>query len=226
MKTDLAGKPYTMTLSVGTDWGAVSAALLTAWERTGETRYRDKLVTSMKTIAQLKHGWLSGSGGYDPETGRFYPAGDAVDVSHLSVVFGGFEVNAELLQLLNVPEYEKAWLQYCELYNAPAAEQQQALGQTLGKVNLGQAHSRLTAYAAWKEKDPRLAARAWSEFFGGAAGLKLLPEPFPVNRVSPPDVLGPVNEIHVSTNGVNQWALAAIECLGLAGDSAPEDPPR
>jgi hypothetical protein len=199
---------------------------VTAWERTGDSRYRDKLVTSMKTIARLPHGWFSGSGGYDPETGRFFPAGDKMDVSHLSVVFGGFEINAELLQLLDVPEYEHTWLQYCELYNAPPDVQRRALGEPLEKLNLGQGHSRLTAYAAWKEKDPQLAARAWKEFFGGAAGLKLLPEPFPVRRLEGPDVLNPVNEIGVTTNAVAQWGLAAIECLGLVGDKISEQPPN
>jgi hypothetical protein len=219
------GKPYKEVMSVGTDWGSVAAALITAWERTGDTKYRDKLETSMKTIAALPHGWFSGEGGYDPVTGRFYPMNDKIDVSHLSVVFGGFEVNAELAQLVNVPEYEKTWLQYCELYNATAQEQQAALGQALGPLNLGQGHSRLTAYAAWKLNDPMLAARAWKEFLGGAAGLKLLAEPFPVRRVEGPAVMSPINEIDVSTNAVNQWAVAAIECMALVGEQAPAEGP-
>jgi hypothetical protein len=217
----IAGKPYKETMGVGTDWGSVAAAQITAWERTGDTKYRDKLITSMKSIAALTHGWFSGGGGYDPETGKFYPVNDRWDVSHLSVVFGGFEVNAELLQLIDVPEYAHTWLQYCELYNASAADQIKALGRPLGSLNLGQGHSRLTAYAAWKENRPDLAARAWKEFLGGAAGLKLEPEPFPAHQVEGPAVLSPVTEIGVSTNAVNQWALAAIEVLSLAGSQAP-----
>jgi hypothetical protein len=223
---DAAKRPYKETMSVGTDWGSVAAALITAWERTGDTKYRDKLVTSMKSIAALTHGWFSGEGGYDPDTGRFFPINDKFNVSHLSIVFGGAEVNAELLQLLDVPEYEHTWLQYCELYNAPAAEQQKALGQPLGPLNLGQGHSRLTAYAAWREHNPELAARAWKEFYGAAAGLKMLPEPFPERRLEGPQVLNPVNEIDVSTNAVAQWGLAAIECLSLVGDQIPAQPPQ
>jgi hypothetical protein len=215
------GKPYKEVMSVGTDWGSVAAAQITAWERTGDTKYRDKLVTSMKSIAALPHGWFSGEGGYDPATGKFFAMNDKMDVSHLSVVFGGFEVNAELLQLLDVPEYAKTWLEYCKMYNASPDAQQAELGQVLGPLNLGQGHSRLTAYAAWKLHDPALAARAWSEFLGGAAGLKLLPEPFTERQITGPAVLSPVNEIDVSTNAVNQWALAAIECMALVGDQAP-----
>lgn len=223
---DTSPKPYKMTIGVGTDWGSVSAALITAWERSGDTKYRDKLVTSMKSIAALPHGWFSGGGGYDPETGRFFPANNKFDVGHLSIVFGGFEVNAELAQLVDVPEYQHTWLQYCELYNAPEAEQIKALGQSLGKLNLGQGHSRATAYAAYENKSPELAARAWKEFFGAAAGLKMLPEPFSERHIAGPLVLNPVNEIDVSTNAVNQWALAAIECLSLVGDQMPAQEPK
>jgi hypothetical protein len=218
------GQPYTESMSVGTDFGSVAAALITAWERTGDIQYRDKLVTSMKSIAGLAHGWFSGGGNYDPETGRFYSIDDKFDVGHLSIVFGGFEVNAELAQLIDVPEYHATWLKYCELYNAGGAEQQKELGQDLGKLNLQQGHSRLTAYAAYEEHNPALAARAWKEFYAGVAGLKMIPEPFPLRQVLPPNVLAPVNEIDVSTNAVNQWSLAAIEDLALVGDQIPPEP--
>jgi hypothetical protein len=221
---DDSDKPFSTNVSFGTDWGAISAALLTAWERTGDLKYRDKLVTSMKTIGAMKHGWFAGGGGYDPETGRFFPDSDKLDVSHLSAVFGGFEMNAELLQLLSVPEYERTWLQYCQLYNASADEQKRALGEPLSKLNLFQAHARLTAYAGLKKKDPQLSARAWNEFFAGKAGLKLLPEPFPVRRLQGPDVLNPIDEASLSTNAVAQWGLTAIQCQSLAGDKIPEQP--
>jgi hypothetical protein len=222
---DFTGKPYKMELTVGTDWGSVSAALMTAWERTGDAKYKDKLVTSMKSIAGLKHGWFTGSGGYDPETGRFYTERDGMDVGHLSIVFGGFEMNAELLQNLDVPEYEKTWVSYCRLYNATPEEQQAALGAPLGKLNLAQGHSRATAYAAWKTHDDALAARAWKEFFAGVAGLKIMREPFPVRYLTGPEVLNPVKEIGVTTNAVAQFGLAAIEDLGLVGDKIPAQVP-
>ena len=222
---DFSGKPYKMELTVGTDWGSVSAALMTAWERTGDAKYKDKLVTSMKSIAGLAHGWFTGSGGYDPETGRFYTERNGMDVGHLSIVFGGFEMNAELLQNLDVPEYEKTWVSYCTLYNATPEEQQAALGAPLGKLNLAQGHSRATAYAAWKTHDETLAARAWKEFFAGTAGLTIMQEPFPVENFKGPEVLNPTKEIGVTTNAVAQFGLAAIEDLALVGDRIPAQVP-
>jgi hypothetical protein len=125
-----------------------------------------------------------------------------------------------LLQLLDVPEYQKTWLQYCELYNAAPEEQKRILGQDTGKLNLWQAHSRLTAYAAWQKKDPKLAARAWKEFLNAKAGMKVMTPPYPVREVKGPDVLNSITETDLSTNATAQWGLAAIQCLGLIGNTA------
>lgn len=213
--------PTAVSVSVGTDWGAVSAAILTAWERTGDNKYRDKLLTSMRSIAALKHGWLSGGGAYDPETGKFTQESEMIDTTHLNILFGALEVNAELVQLLDVPEYTKTWLEYCELYNAGSEEQTRRLGEPLRKVAMGQAHSRLTAYAAWKENSQPLASRAWKEFFAGSQGYRILPKPFPVNHLKGPDVLEPLDEVDITTNETAQFGLAAIECLSLIGKHIP-----
>ena len=221
---DQTRKPFSMKMGVGTDWMSMAAAWLTEWERTGENKYRDKLVISMKTIAALPHGWLSGGGGYDPETGEFFADGEEVNVSHLSVVFGGFEVNAELLQLLDVPAYKKTWLQYCELYNGTQEEQARALGSGLRGLNLAQAHSRLTAYAAWQKNEAALGKRAWTEFFAAGAGIPIDAKPR-LTSLRGPRVLNPIEEAEISTNAVSQFGLAAIQNLGLAGKWMPSELP-
>ncbi len=179
----------------------------------------------MKSIAALPHGWFSAGGGYDPGTGRFFTRDDDFYMSPLSASFGGFEVNAELLQLLDVPEYEKTWLDYCRYYNASPEEQRKAFGRDFGKLYLTQAHSRLTAYAAWKTHDPALAARAWKEFFeGGGGGMKLLPAGFAPDHFNGPVTAGPVDEFNVSTNMAAGFGLSAIACLGLAPEALPAQP--
>jgi hypothetical protein len=220
------GKPYPMNFLIGIEWTSIASAWLTEWERTGNTEYRDKLVAGMKSIAALPHGWFSGGGGYDPTTGRFYTRDNEFYMSPLSISFGGFEVNAELLQLLDVPEYDKTWLAYCRYYNASAAEQRQAFGQDFGRLYLTQAHSRLTAYAAWKLHDPELAKRAWAEFLGGSGGgIKVLPPPLQLRHYAGPMVLGPIDEFDISTNQAVGFGLAAINCLGLEGDQIPASIP-
>jgi hypothetical protein len=216
--------PHALGVGLGTDWSALAGAWLTEWERTGDAKYRDKLMAGAKSIGALPHGFFTSGARFDTSTGAFHVESEpGVEVSHLAAVFGLVEVCAELIQLLDVPEFERAWLQYCELYSAPRGEQEKALGQGLRGNGLTSAHSRLTAYAAWKKKDPKLAQRAWREFgladshgnedYDAGARVKTRP-------IEGPDVLNPVDEAeHVSTNSTAQYGLAAIECLALIGDT-------
>lgn len=208
-------KDYPADISFGTDWCSFAAAWLTEWERTGETRWRDKLLTGMKCIGTMPQGWFNSGGGYDPKTGMIYPYDDHASASHLNAVFGAVEISAELLQLLSAPEYEKVWLQYCTVYNAEPDEQRRRVGRTFENRTLRQGHSRLTAYAAARLQDAGLARRAWQEF-RASGGLPVTG--FATRRVSGPEVLNPVDESAViSTNSTAQFGLAAIQCLALAG---------
>jgi hypothetical protein len=221
-----APPPARTYVGFGTDWCSLAAAWLTEWERTGDAKWRDKLLAGMQTIGALPKGWLAGGSNYDPATGRFLGPGDTVSISHLNAVFGAVEINAELLDLLSAPEYEKAWLLYCVAFNAPPAEQEKLIGEHLKKpLNLGEAHSRLTAYAAARTGDPKLAERAWGEFVRGAAGLGVHTD-LTLRRISGPAVLNPVDEgFGLSTNATAQWGLTAIEDLALIGDHLPAELP-
>lgn len=209
-------------LGFGTDWGSIAGAWLTEWERTGSREMRDRLVASMRTIGSQPRGFFTGGGRMNLTTGAFDVAKDnALNVSHLSAAFGLPEVCAELIELLKIPEFERAWVQYCTLYNAPADQQKAALGESLGELNLGQGHSRLTAYAASMKRDSELARRAWQEFYAGRAGFKP-DQRFETKPISGPAVTNPVDEAAwVSTNEAAQWGLAAIECLAFASDGLP-----
>jgi hypothetical protein len=213
--------PYPARASFGTDWASLVANWLTEWERSGSTRYRDKILTGMRDIAAMPHGFFNGDRmGYDPTTGHLYNMiGQSASASHLNAVFGAVETFDELISLTGDKAFEKAWLDYCELYNAPAEEQRRRLGKTHGGTDaLYLGHSRLTAYAAWKRKDPELARRAWQEF----ASIKRPYPAFKTVRVSGPAVLNPVDEVPwVTTNDTAQWGLAAIENLALIGDFLP-----
>jgi hypothetical protein len=214
--------PHALSVGFGTDWGSLAAAWLTEWERTGDVKSRDKLLNGMKTIGAMPHGFYTGGARYDLATGKFFvPDGAAsVGVSHLSAVFGLAEICAELIQLVDLPEFERAYLQYGELYSAPREEQERILGQSLRGTSLRDAHSRLTAYAAWKKKDASLARRAWSEFIGGDGGRgRGNNSPRGTRRIEGPATLNPVDEaLWVSTNGASQWGLAAIQNLALIGE--------
>jgi hypothetical protein len=217
-------QPRALGVSFGLDWGSLAAAWLTEWERTGDAKWRDKLLAGMRSIGAMKHGFFTAGATYDPETGAFADPGTGkVDVSHLSTLFGLPEIAVELIQLLGdaAPEFERAWLQYCVLYNGTREEQAAALGRPLGRLSQVGPHSRLTAYAAWRKKDPALAARAWREFLAERSW----PEDWyagKTTRVEGPHVLNPVDEApQVTTNEASQWSLAAIANLALIGDAMP-----
>ena len=175
----------------------------------------------MTSIGGLKYGWLVGSAPFDLSTGRFLGAGDSIAVSHLNAVFGALELNAELLDLLDVPTYRAAWLDYCRWFNAPRAQWEAAFPFPWKGRNLREGHSRLTAYLAHETQDAAMARRAWEEFFSGEAGLGLSTGD-PRVAQDGPRYLGPTVEWpNVSTNAAAQWGLAAIENLALIPDALP-----
>ncbi|MDH2131637.1 Tat pathway signal sequence domain protein [Sphingobium yanoikuyae] len=206
-------------LSFGTMWCSVASAWLTEWERTGDKKWRERLLNGMDSIGRLKYGWLAGSAPYDLKTGRFMGAGDKMSISHLNAVFGALEVNAELLELLDVPRYRTAWLDYCRWFNASPQEWKAKFDQPFGRRNLKEGHSRLTAYVARETGDRELAVRAWKEFLGGEAGLGLSTGDPRVALKGPAYVRPIVEWPDVSTNAASQWGLAAIENLALIPDA-------
>jgi hypothetical protein len=201
-------------LGFGTDWGALASAWFTEWERTRDPKFRARLLASMRSIGAQPRGFFTGSARLNLVTGAFDPAtDDRVSVSHLSAAFGLPEICAELIEAFQVPQFEHAWLQYCRLYNAPAEEQKAALGQELQGTNLQQGHARLTAFAAYRGKDAKLAARAWREFTDGRAGYGPRQQ-FTARRIEAPAVLNAVDEgPGISTNASAQWGLSGIVCL-------------
>ena len=164
---------------------------------------------------------FTGTANMELATGKFALVKNSrANASHLNAVFGLAEICSELVALTDIPAFEKAWLQYCELYNATPEEQRAALGTDLGKLNLRQSHARLTAFVARRKKDAGLTARAWKEFLEGGAGIR---NPMPVvHHLQGPAVLNPVEEAeNVSTNAVAQWGLTALMLLRMIGPEMP-----
>jgi hypothetical protein len=237
---------YPTHARVGPDWFAAVGNWYTAWERTGDTKYRDRIATGMKAIAAMPHGLFSGGGvrdfdgqnaaggtfGYDPSSHMLYQIGNRADVPSLAPLFGGPELNFEMIPVINDAQWTAAWMQYCELLAAPREQQEQVLGNAVNSGR-GADYARMAAYAAYVKKDPQLAARAWEQFLragnlGGASpGAEPPRDPFDVHKIDGPDVPEPIDEIRgVSTNATSQWSLNAIELLELVGQYIPANDPR
>ena len=230
--------PDVVSIGLGTDWSALAAAWLTAWERVGDPavreRARDRLLGTMEGIAALPRGFLSGEARLRLATGRFDAFPDQIQVSHLSAVFGLVEVCSELIRLTEgtpeeVPGFAGAWEQYCRLYLATPEEQRAEVGQQLTGISLVQGHSRLSAWLAHRRGDEELARRAWESFDAGVDRLNVNPvqrqRVWETTTVEGPEVLRPVTEAAwVSTNDAAQYGLAVIQNLALIPAALPSVP--
>lgn len=202
-------------ISVGTDYGAAVSNWLTAWERTGDPKYRAWIENSMRAIGNAKWGFFTNRFWFDPQTKTMTPPEDEPPMaSHLSIMFGLPEVVAELIELFDIPEFKEAWLRYCILWNAPREVLDREFGPDFSPPGFRTSHSRITAYAAAMRDDPELAARAAKEFFGDTGNH--WPSRIHTRQVDGPDVLNPVDEAAgVSTNQSAQWGLAAVSNSAL-----------
>lgn len=221
---DPADYNYPTYVRSGPDWVSFVANWMTAWERTGNDKYLRWISRGMNDIADSPYGlFTSYMYGYNPETKHLYPIPEDPEfatANHLMMIMGGFEVMSELNQLIDNPEWEKVWLDFCERYNWSSAKWEQEEGIFYDGGNFSGWYARVTAYAADKMQDPELAERAWREFLNQPYPGK----PLKVNDLS---VLNKTVEIPgASTNHYSQWSLNAIELLELVGDYIPEDIPE
>lgn len=142
-------------LRVGPDWIAYAGNWMTEWERFGTERYRDKILTGMRSIAELPDGIFTGNlaKGYDPATGRLSYDGDPTvrSTNHLLSIMGGFEVMNELLVSVPCAEFEACWLDFARRYKQMAHD----IRHSDFPVR------RLEAYAAWQERDPVRTSLTW-----------------------------------------------------------------
>ena len=217
---------YPTHARVGPDWLALAGNWMTAWERTGDTRYRDRIMVGVNSLYEMPYGFFSGSGaalGYDPETYKLYRLDENdIGYSHLSVLMGGPEVAFELTHLLQNKKWDKLWMQFCKLYAAPKEVIEKEFGKDVKLGDPGPWYARLPAYYAKVTGDKTYSARAWDEFFN--AGAKRYHTYFDMQKFDGIESLQPVYEVKgVSTNNTAQWCLNAIELLQLVGNSLPED---
>jgi hypothetical protein len=209
--------PYPARIRGGPDWLACVANWMTEWERTGNTKHRDKILAGMDSLAAMPYGLLTGPNnlyGYDPQTGKLYPLEkDGFGGYNLTTIMGGAEVVFELNELIDHPAWRKVWLQYRRLTGAPkeVVARDMATGTEGGDARY--ARGRLAAYVYRETNKLAFANKAWK-------GLRL--RPYETIHLEGPTVLNPIDEVPgVSTNGTAQGSLEAIEVLEMCGDQMP-----
>ena len=158
--------PTAVDVGFGTTWGALAGAWLTEWERRGPNWEwcRDKVLGTMETIAAQPNGVAQGTAKYNIETGRYAIAETpAVEFSNLSNGFGRMEICMELIQQVDMPEFEADWLRYCRFYTATRAEQEAEYGGRFDTLFLW-AYCRGNAYVYARTGEEAQAVHAWKVF--------------------------------------------------------------
>lgn len=201
---------YPTHIRSGPDWLAAAGNWMTEWERTEDTKYRDKIIKGMKALASMPKGLLTSlSFGYDPKTSMIYDVPEKMPIGQFIMIMGGAEVAFELETLINVPEWSKAWSELCETW------------ARTGRGDM--AGPRAIAYLAHKKNDPVLGKLAWQEMSknGDGTGFKRFPTQF--KNITGSEVLSPKREVteEVASGHLSQWALNIIETLELAGEWLP-----
>ena len=190
-------------LRIGPDWLAYAGNWMTEWERTGNTKYRDKIIAGMKSISALPNRLFTGPKalGFDPATGIITTECDPkLETSnHLMTIMGGFEVMNEMMRMIDLPEWRDAWLDHAARYKKKAWE----LSHSRFRV------SRLMAYAAYHMRNAQMAEEVWHDLF---TRLEHTPAPpFRITTILPPEVPAPLDEWDgISTNDAALWSLDAI----------------
>jgi uncharacterized membrane protein YgcG len=204
---------------------------MTAWERSGDTKWRDKIMAGVDSMYAMPYWMRSGRNlvmGYDFNTGKLYQVNDQVGTYNLPTIQGGAEVAFELNDLLDSPEFSKMWLQYCRLGSARAdvllrdkttgteGADATLVGEQGGSNSQGT--PRLSAYAYYEIKDAAFAQRAIRSLAGHD-------HDYDTQRIDGSQALNPLDEAPgVSTNTTAQTSLQTIEILELCKDQLPHDP--
>ncbi len=251
----IPGEPqYAARIRIGPDWFAFAGNWMTEWERTGNVKWRDRIIAGVDSIMGMPYwlqtghlnglnpdipgggmGKLKGGGaqlvGYDAATGKLTAIRDPITkgsmpVSYnLATIQGGGEVMFELVPLLGRKDFATAWLQYCRIGGAPA--EVLTLDRTTGNEGAD------ARYILNEQSGPRLAAYAYAMTKNPAFAQRAINDiatragsSATPHLLTGSDVLNPVDEaVEISTNEAAQTGLTIIEMLELCKDALPTAAP-
>lgn len=206
LREELVRSDVPVIIRIGPDWEALASNWMTEWERTGDTRYRDYVLAGMKNIGALPDGMATRLAfRYDLKTKQIFDIGEPnMKGGGFMFLFGGDQIAMELMQLIDCPEFTKAWNRMCD---------QQARAS---RESAGYTGARITAYVAKVEHDPVLGHRAWQDL---RDSLKINGhDRFPAAPmlITGSSVPKPTEENGLDTPGNAQWAISLITAMELA----------
>ncbi|NUP50879.1 MAG: hypothetical protein HOW97_26745, partial [Catenulispora sp.] len=214
---------------IGPDWYALVSNWMTEWERTGDVRWRDRILTGMADIAALPAGLFTGEAGgavgFDPKTGHIvgFGKGDFDGGYNLAMAFCGEQILWEALDLLGddpaAVAFRSTLIDFAHYVQSTSAEKIARYGRDFNPQVFKTIYSRVTAWAGEQLADASLRQRGWTAFTSDPSGR---PWP-PAVSVGGTAVPEPITEIPatIATNDAAQRNLAIISLLAIAPQEAP-----
>ncbi len=191
-----ADVPYIIRL--GPDWLALASNWMTEWERTGDTRYRDYVLTGMNDIGAMPEAFRTRAAyRYDIKTKHLADMGEPNQkAGEFLDLFGGDQIIVELISLIDCPSFAQAWYGLADEWGRNPKFQ-------------GYTKTRITAFAALHAHDEKLADAARELLRNLVTGTEAHGYfSQPTTKIEGPTVIEPVqDEGRMDTPGVSQWAL-------------------
>lgn len=217
-----------ITLRSGPDWSSLVSNWMTAWERTGDSRWKARILRGLNGIAAAPLRLASGPDfRFQPETGDMIYLGEAREKCsmHLQACMAEPEVWAEAADLLDSRLLRDMLAENGKYFRLSPEERSRLSGNLLENRSFGGIiySAEEQAWSARQEGDQAAAREIWR----GLLGLLYRedrPEGFvPVPYGTAADG-SPLMEIPwISTNFTAQWCLKAILCLAWIPESLPRD---
>lgn len=224
----------------GPDWSSFVSNWMTAYERTLENRYLERILNGIRDIANTPYGFASGPDYYyDVESAHLIYRGEIENTpnQHLQICMGGVQVWFETAIMLDDDTLNCLLSDLGAFYLLNKEEK--------SRLTNGQIHKRpfswpmfatgITAYSAMRNKDEKLANRTWEILLGEVTGNGrngYEPICYAEKEVyKENDSRGAANSTKykeipwVTTNCTAQWCLNLIMCLEFIREYLPEQLP-
>ncbi|MDD6789157.1 MAG: hypothetical protein PUE04_03505 [Lachnospira sp.] len=210
----------------GPDWSSLVSDWMSAWERTGDVRYKQRILNGIADLKAAPHGLLSGPDfEFDPGTFHLIWKGDRkTGGSHLMICQGAEQTWLELTQLLDDPEWTRMLAELGAFYTLTNAEQNRLTDGAIGQRQFTYPFmaAGLVAFAARYYRDRKLGEKVWQILVGALPDevqdvyFRVRPAVNKGNRAVLYEIPG------VTTNVFSQWCLNTIVALEFVRDDLPE----
>lgn len=224
--TDKSKMTYPTHARSGPDWSSLVSDWMTEWERTGDEKYKNRILTGISDIKKMDIGLLSGPDfEFDPKTCHLLWKGDRkTGGSHLSICQGAAQTWMELTDLLDDPEWTRMLANFGAFYPLPNDVQNRMTNGAIGKRQFTYPFmaAGVMAFAADYRRDRKLGQKVWEILIDALPTevqdvyLRVRPQTDKGNQAVLYEIPG------VTTNVFAQWCLNTIVALRFVRDCLPE----